>query len=137
MTEAYVISAFMQGGSGHKPVVGVLFGSAPTVKDLKAMGFLRIQSTEQVATNGDAPTEPTLYVFDRSPAAKEVTIVRIGERGAIIRSETKQGEPCSIIPEVRGTAATRFITPRNGLSVHNLRGNGATSARISERRLRC
>lgn len=135
MTEAHIISAFMQGDGGHKPVVGVLFGIVPNARALRAMGFLKVQSTERVTANGDAPQEPTLFVFDRSPAANEVTISRITGNGAIVGQETRTGEPHSIIPEVQGTAVLRFITPRNGLCIIDLKGRVPVA--IEKRRVRC
>lgn len=135
MTDAHIISAFMQGDRGHKPVVGVLFGIAPDAKALREMGFIRVQSTERVTANGNAPQEPTLFVFDRTPAANEVTIAQLGEKGSIIKKETRTGEPHSIIPEVQGTAAQRFITPRNGLSIVDLKGRASIA--MERRRVRC
>jgi len=107
-------------------MVALLFGTEqPTGKQLKGMGFGRITQIDQADTNGDAPTTPTLFLFDRSPAAKEVLVadVLLGKKGkaSLGKWKKEQGEPHSIIPQLEGALAQRLLSPRNVLGIKDLR----------------
>ncbi len=116
---AYVISGMVRSGSRLEPVVAVLCikpepGRAapkPEMKTLRRMGLDKIQSVEEVSLIGQV-SESAVYIFERSPSAKGVSVKR-GENWE--RSETIDGAPHELLPQISGPAAERFVYPRNGL----------------------
>jgi hypothetical protein len=129
MENAYIILGRMSDGELRdcQALVGVFFGAQqPTGKQLKQMGFGRVSQIDQAKTNGDAPAEPTIFLFDRTPAAREVTKAEVifdGKKAKLGKKEKIKGEPNSIVPEVQGALAARLLTPRNGLSSRDLKKN--------------
>jgi hypothetical protein len=127
MEKAYIILGRMSDGDFRdcQALVGVLFGAPhPTSKQLKQMGFGNVKQIDQAETNGDAPTKPTMFIFDRTPAAKEVTRAEVifdGKKARFGKRETIKGEPHSILPEVQGAVAERLLTPRNGLGAKDMK----------------
>lgn len=125
MGNAYIILGQMEGFRGMGALVGVLFCSEqPTMKQLKGMGFSNIGQMDQAKTNGDAPKEPTLFVFDRSPAAREVTVAQVvldGSRAKLGKKEIRKGDPHSILPEVEGPLAKRLLEPRGALGPKDIK----------------
>ncbi|MFN7991124.1 MAG: hypothetical protein U0R44_03110 [Candidatus Micrarchaeia archaeon] len=122
LPQAYVISACVRDGPSLDPVVGVLFIKpaygektlAPDKKSLSRMGLVNIQSVERVAVDSTI-TGTALYVFDRTPSASEVRVSSLNNDGTIGSTRVIEGQPHSIIPQIKGTAADRFVNPRNGL----------------------
>jgi hypothetical protein len=118
MDRSYLVVARMreENGSALKPVVGVLFtNSAPDKKTLVRLGFIDIQTLEQVKKDSAQPDEPTLYVFERKPFPAELTIIRTDGAGNVKAKEKVFGNPADLIPEVSGSAVERFIR-RSGIS---------------------
>ena len=122
--KAHIISGLSRDGSRLNPVVGVLFVKPqPKAKTLKAdkqtlarMGFDKIISVDPVHTCACIP-ETTLFIFERTPAANAVRVVKPSADGSVDwrTAETKNGEPHTNIPPISGSAADRFVYPRNGL----------------------
>lgn len=119
MSKVFIILGQMPDFRNSDSMVGLLFGAEhPTGKQLKAMGFGRIQQIDQ-AVPVSAPENPILYMFERSPSANEVHIAEVcieGKKASLGKKETRKGEPHSIVPEVKGELAQRLMSPRNGLS---------------------
>jgi hypothetical protein len=124
---AYVISANVKDSGRSKPVVAVLFIKpvpgekvpAPDKKTLNRMGLVDLQTVERVETAAAVP-HSLVYIFERSPSAKGVRVAKIGQDGTAGPAEEKQGEPHSIIPAIIGSAADRFVNPRNAPSASDL-----------------
>jgi len=125
MEKAFIILGNMPEFGSSPSMVGVLFGTEqPTKKELKSMGFGRIQQIDEAPTNGDAPTTPTLFLFDRSPAAAEVLVADVAFKKRKAKLENKQrkkGEPHSIIPQLEGPLAQRLLSPRNAPGIRDLK----------------
>lgn len=106
-------------------MVCLLFGADNiTGKQLKSMGFGNIRQIDQAKTNGDAPTKPTLFVFDRAPSAREVHVAEVifeGKTAKLGSFRRKEGEPHSIVPHLEGPLADRLLKPRNALSVSDMK----------------
>jgi hypothetical protein len=112
--KAFVISAMTR---SRNPKVGVFIGNVqPDAKMLKRMEIPNVLSMEEVELVGTAPTGSTLYLFDKSPAAKAVKVASVNPDGTLGSIEHKTGEPHSILPELKGHAADKFINPRNAPS---------------------
>src|SRR5512143_540886 len=122
---AHVICGNVRDGTRLVPSVGVLFikpipscdTMKPDMKSLKAMRvFDRITSVEPVATAADI-RETSLYVFESSPSASCVSLVKPGPDGSVPADSALvlRGEPHSLIPAISGSAADRFVNPRNAL----------------------
>jgi hypothetical protein len=110
--DAYVISGFRRNGNG-KVFVGVLFSeNPPTMAAVKGMGFTQFEVDR--ATIADAkPVGFSLYLFERSPSAKEVTIIGFNGRGDLLKGKTlKRGRPIDFLPKLKGDAVARLIIPR-------------------------
>ncbi len=120
MNKAFIILGSMPVFRDAEALVGLLFGTErPTGKQLKGMGFGWIQQVDEAPTNGDAPSTPTIYLFDRSPAAKEVVVADVileGRTARLGEKEIRNGEPHSIIPQIEGQLAQRLLAPRDALS---------------------
>jgi len=125
MGSAYIILGRMADFRDMEAMVGVLFGSSqPTMKQLKGMGFSSIAQVDQARTNRHAPQEPTLFVFDRSPSAKEVTVAHVvfeGSKAKLGKKEIRKGDPHSILPEMEGALARRLLEPRAALGPKDIR----------------
>lgn len=118
MDNAFVISAFRRDKGESKSVVAVLFApDPPTAKTLKSMGFINIQSSEQVKVSADGPSEPTLFFFEKGPCVKEVMVARVKPDYTLGEIMPKQGDPCAIIPCICGSAAERFLNPKRSLGI--------------------
>ncbi|MBI5046570.1 hypothetical protein HZC07_02455 [Candidatus Micrarchaeota archaeon] len=125
--KGFVISGFKRDGPRLNPVVGVLFIKPtpfekplkPDKKTLTKLGFERIESVDPVSTTATIPAT-TLYVFDRSPAASSVTQITPDSDGTAHPSDVLTGEPYSLIPKITGSAADRFVNPRNALGSSDL-----------------
>jgi hypothetical protein len=115
----YVISAQVREGGRPKPVVAVLFikpqpgkkAMQPDKKTLGRIGLCDIQSVERVSTGADI-RGCEVYLFERTPAAKSVSLISLGPDGSEQGRKELKGEPHSIIPRVSGSAADRFVNPR-------------------------
>lgn len=110
MDRSFIITGFSKEGDAVKPVAGVLFVNKPLAPDaINALGFYDIQSVSEVKPASAQPTEPTLYIFQRSPSAIAVEIVRLDWNGAESSRGRASGEPCSLIPPVTGEAAESVL----------------------------
>ncbi len=135
--KAFVICANVKECGSSKPVVGVLFikprpGENPLVPDKKTLnrlGLVDLQTVERVDTAAQIP-HSTLYLFDRSPAAKAVSVAKVFPDGTKDTAGELKGEPHSLIPPITGSAADRFVNPRGAPSSSDLEKAGA--ARRSE-----
>ncbi len=124
MTKAYLIEGTMRtgGNGGYTNVVGVAFFPDDAMRTLKVnmlenMGFLppkRSQlSFEEARTNGGAPTEPTLYFYDRSAANRIVSIAKLNTDGtratttSIVLDKRTGEHPRYVIPAISGCGAIR------------------------------
>ncbi|MBD3209985.1 hypothetical protein GF318_01235 [Candidatus Micrarchaeota archaeon] len=117
MSKVFIILGQMPECRASDSQVAVLFGTEhPTGKQLKSMGFGRIHQIDQAEPKDGAPARPTLYMFDRSPAAGEVKVAEVlmsGKKAFLGKTEVKKGEPHSIVPGVKGELAKRLMGPRN------------------------
>jgi hypothetical protein len=128
---AYVISANVKESGRSKPVVAVLFIKpapgekplAPDKKTLNRLGLVDLQFVERVETAA-LISHSQLYLFERSPSAKCVSMAKIGQDGTAGPAEEKQGEPHSLIPAITGSAADRFVNPRNAPSATDFTKSG-------------
>jgi len=121
--KAFVISANVKDCGSSKPVVAVLFikpkpGEKPITPDKKTLnklGLVDLQTVERVDTAAQIP-HSTLYIFDRSPAAKGVSVAKVFPGGTKDPAWELKGEPHSLIPPISGSAADRFVNPRGAPS---------------------
>ncbi len=96
--KAYVISAQVREGRVAKPVVAVLFikpepgekAMQPDKKTLSRIGLCDIQSVEQVSTGADL-RGCALYVFERTPAAKSVSVIGLARDGSERQRQERRG----------------------------------------------
>ena len=126
--KAYVITGFRRGTKGLIPTLGVFtipdspeLQKAPDKRMLENMGFVRLESIEEVRLVGTPLARPALYVIERTPAAKCVSISWVADNGSLSQTVQQPGQLHSMVPELSGAAADRYITPRNAPSAADLR----------------
>gem|GEM_PF-2127352 len=117
MGKAYVIAGFRRDKGRSEPSIGVFVTPGPDSKNpdkrmLDKLGFVRVESVEEVKLEGAPSSEPTLYVFERTPAANSVLIAEVAKDGSLRDMVRRGGQPYSILPELSGPAVKRFINPR-------------------------
>jgi hypothetical protein len=97
---------------------------APDKKTLNRLGLVDLQTVERVETTAQLP-HSMLYTFERTPAAKGVSVANVCPDGTAVPAGETQGEPHSLIPPISGSAADRFVNPRNAPSASDFPKNGA------------
>jgi hypothetical protein len=121
MLRAFVISGMLQEGDTLRPVTAIYFDNkAPEVKSLVEIGLCNMEMAEATRPAGydKQPTEPTLYVYGRTPSVKspsgkktEILIIRLDEKGVETSRERCEMEPQVAIPKISGMAANKLYPP--------------------------
>lgn len=110
MDRSFIITGLTQADGATRPIAGVLFCNTPLdQRAISNLGFFDIQSMQEVKPLSKQPTEPTLYMFPRSPPAMAVDIIRLDWEGKETSRGRAPGEPCSLIPPVSGDAAESLL----------------------------
>jgi hypothetical protein len=138
--KAYVISGFRRDTGRLTPSVGVYtvpdspgMPKAPDRRMLEKMGFNRVESIEEVKLVGTPSAQPTLYVMERSPAAKFVLISQVAGDGSLSQTTQSPGQLHSMVPALSGSAVDRLITPRETPSAADLKKNVLPALKVGHR----
>jgi hypothetical protein len=112
MDRSFIISGLERQGESVRPIAGVLFSnSPPDMEALSRLGFFDIQSVDAARPLSNQPTEPTLYIYGRSPAPASVTVIRLDWANKEVNRARVAGEPSFLVPPVAGPAADKFLYP--------------------------
>ena len=84
----------------------------PNSKTLKAMG-ISISTIERVKCEQNGVKATQLFIVERSPSARSVTVKTLSEEGNF-EEETRKGDPQQLLPCVKGSQIERLF--KNGLS---------------------
>ncbi len=123
MDRAFVITGENANGS---PIAGVYFTNQDCLsfRRLNEIGFQNIEICE-VKPESKQPSENTLYIYSRSSATLNVTIMRFDWNGSFVSELDAHGIPSDMIPPVSGDAAEKYLyTPRASLIRANYMLNG-------------
>ncbi len=105
MDKAFIVTGTMENGRGKTEVGGIFFANqAPEYAKLAELGF-QDASIHNARPLSAQPTQPTLYVFDRSSHTKMVDVISFDWQGAIINQVRVQGAPNMMVPPVSGEIA--------------------------------
>jgi hypothetical protein len=87
----------------------------PDGKVLKRMGISKIFSVEEVNTEENNIGDHTLYLVERSPSAKGLTIAIVSHEGERKSEKFIEGDPKQLLPSISGNAAEKFF--KNNLGI--------------------